>query len=292
MKGIVIMNARPNGEKFYRQSERIAGALRRLGAETEIVLNGSVPAVVGAKLPTEKKTADFAVYLDKDKYLGRILEGAGIRLFNRAAAVESCDDKLLTYLAVKPCGLPFPECIPAPLCYTPAAKADRKFLSEVAERLTFPLVVKKSFGSFGNGVRLVHGMDELVRTDEEFLYEPHFYQRFVAESSGRDFRVIVIGGKAVAAMKRRAKEGEFRSNAELGAECVKAEPPKEYLRLAERAAEVLNLDYCGVDLLEGKDGPLLCEVNSNAFFEAIERATGTDVAALYAEHILHALRGR
>ena len=52
MKGIVIMNARPNGEKFYRQSERIAGALRRLGAETEIVLNGSVPAVVDAKLPT------------------------------------------------------------------------------------------------------------------------------------------------------------------------------------------------------------------------------------------------
>ena len=73
---------------------------------------------------------------------------------------------------------------------------------------------------------------------------------------------------------------------------MKAEPPEEYLRLAERAAEVLNLDYCGVDLLEGKDGPLLCEVNSNAFFEAIERATGTDVAALYAEHILRTLRGR
>ena len=115
MKGIVIMNARPNGEKFYRQSERIAGALCRLGAETEIVLNGSVPAIVGAKRPTEKKTADFAVYLDKDKYLGRILEGAGIRLFNRAAAVEVCDDKLLTCLAVALDGLPFPDCIPAPL---------------------------------------------------------------------------------------------------------------------------------------------------------------------------------
>lgn len=59
-------------------------------------------------------------------------------------------------------------------------------------------------------------MAELVETDSEFLFRPHFYQRFVAESAGRDIRIVVIGGKAVAAMERLAKGGEFRSNAELG----------------------------------------------------------------------------
>ena len=96
---------------------------------------------------------------------------------------------------------------------------------------------------------------------------------------------MVIGGKAVAAMRRVAKEGEFRSNIELGGVGEKAELTSLLSLAAEGCAKALGLDYCGVDLLKTKDGYAVCEVNSNAFFEGLEAATGVDIAAAYAEYI-------
>lgn len=288
MKGLVVINAYPNGAKFLRQGERIASALRSLGITTDVKRNGEVVAWIDGKGTIDSDVVreyDFAVYLDKDKYLGRMLEACGLRLFNSAEAVEYCDDKLLTYLRLKDVNLPLADSVPAPLCYTPNAKPDEKFLDFVAEKLGFPLVVKKSYGSFGAGVQLVHGMPELKKIEQELLYEPHFYQRYIEESCGRDIRVIVVGGKALAAMERVAQKGEFRSNVELGGVGRRIDLGETYRVVAERAAKALGLDYCGVDLLETKAGPALCEVNSNAFFEGLEKTTGVDVAAAYAEHI-------
>lgn len=289
MKGLIIINAYPNGEKFYRQAERIAKELNVLGVTTDILRNGQVYAKISedGSVETSVKGYGFAVYLDKDKYLGRTLESCGLRLFNSAQAVETCDDKMLTYLALRKAGVLLAESIPAPLCYTPGAKPDETYLKKVADELGFPLVVKKSYGSFGAGVKLVHGMPELIGAAQEFLYVPHFYQRYVAESAGRDIRVILIGGRAVAAMERRAQSGEFRSNVELGGRGFKIDLPAEYAQTAERAAKALKLEYCGVDLLESEKGAVVCEVNSNAFFEGLEAATGVNVAKLYAEYIVN-----
>ncbi|MBQ8295514.1 MAG: RimK family alpha-L-glutamate ligase [Clostridia bacterium] len=292
MKGVIIINAYPNGEKFLRQGERIAEELHALGVEADVLKNGEATATVDergqarARLP---KPYNFVVYLDKDKYLGRMLEKSGYRLFNSAQAVESCDDKMLTYLALSGGGVRLAKSVAAPLCYTPNAKADEIFLRFVAEELGFPLVAKKSYGSFGAGVQLVHGMPELKKIAQEWLYVPHFYQQYIAASAGKDVRVIVIGGKAVAAMERVAQKGEFRSNIELGGEGRKIDLSEAYRKAAEQAAQTLGLDYCGVDLLETDEGPLVCEVNSNAFFEGLEKTTGYNVAKAYACHILQSL---
>lgn len=293
MQGLIIINAYPNGEKFYRQAERIGAELQSLGVKTDIYRNGEVSAKlrstgdVSALLP---KKYDFAVYLDKDKYLGKMLERTGLRLFNSASAVETCDDKLCTYLALQNANVSIAESIPAPLCYTPNAKADETFLTTVADQLGFPLVMKTSYGSFGAGVQLVTGMPELIETEQNNLYCPHFYQRYIAEASGRDIRVIVIGGKAVAAMERVAQEGEFRSNIELGGRGRAIALSPKISSVAERAAQALALDYCGVDVLLSKDGALICEVNSNAFFEGLESATGVNVAKKYAEYVVERVK--
>ncbi len=294
MQGIVLINGYPNGEKFIRQGERIAEELCSLGVDTRVFRNGEIYAVLTAEggvrcnLPAD---CQFVVYLDKDKYLGRALEKCGVRLFNGAESVELCDDKLRTYQALLGSGLRVVNSIPAPLCYTKDAKFNEDFLRRVGEELGFPLVAKKSYGSFGEGVQLVPGYAELLALEEKWLYTPHFYQQYIAESSGRDIRVIVIGGKAVAAMERVAQEGEFRSNVELGGVGRKVDLTEEYRRAAEGAAKALQLDYCGVDLLESADGATVCEVNSNAFFEGLERATGANVARLYAEYIKNAVLG-
>lgn len=286
------MNAYPNGEKFYRQSRRIAEEFKGIGIEAEIRRTSEIDAAIRFDGRAEVSGGfDFAVYLDKDKYLGRILEKAGMRLFNSSEAVERCDDKMLTYLALSDSGIEIPESVSAPLCYTPSVHPDESFLSRTAARLGFPLVAKKSFGSFGKDVRLIRTMDELRTTEKDFLYCPHFYQRYIAESAGRDIRVIVIGGRAVAAMERRAQKGEFRSNIELGGHGVCVGLTESFRLAAEKAAEALQLDYCGVDLLEAGSKPVLCEVNSNAFFEGMEAATGMNIARLYAEHIFRTVNG-
>ena len=294
MQGVVIINAYPNGEKFIRQGERIAQELRLLGVETDVLRNGEIGVCIdesGRAQVNMPKAYDFAVYLDKDKYLGKLLESKGLRLFNSASAVENCDDKMLTYLALLNQNVCVAKSIPAPLCYTRDAKVEEKFLSYVAETLGFPLVAKKSFGSFGMGVRLIHGMPELRECAQNFLYEPHFFQQYVQTSKGRDVRVIVIGGKAIAAMERRAQEGEFRSNIELGGEGHKIELSSAQRQTAEKAAQALGLDYCGVDILYGEQ-PIVCEVNSNAFFEGLEQTTGCNVAASYADYILKTMQKR
>lgn len=293
MRGLVIINGYADGKKFYAQGERLRESLNNLGVETDLFRNGEVYTIFqndGAAEFSAEKKYDFCVYLDKDKYLGRMLEGMGLRLFNSAQAVELCDDKMTTYLALKKSGLRFPKTISAPLCYTQGAKPNVIFLENIGQELGFPLVVKKSYSSFGMGVHLVHGMPELKKIAQELLYDAHFFQEYVEESKGRDIRVIVVGGKALGGMERIAKGDEFRSNIELGGTGRKIELKKEYAKAAEKAASALQLDYCGVDLLETQNGPMICEVNSNAFFEGFEAALGIDVAAEYAKYIVSVMK--
>ena len=122
-----------------------------------------------------------------------------------------------------------------------------------------------------------------------FLFALTTGAKFIEAGSCK--RVIVVGGRAVGAMRRIA-QGDFRSNAELGGRAESVSPDGEAVRIAERAAALLGLDYCGVDLLPTADGYLLCEVNSNAFFGTFERVTGINVAARYAEHIIAAMSAR
>ena len=289
MKGLIIINAYPNGEKFYRQAERIQTEIVAFGCQTDVIKNGEIFATINGDAKSCVSLSEnyaFAVYLDKDKYLGKALEKQGLRLFNSASAVEICDDKTLTYFALENAGVQVVKTIPAPLCYTPNATVNAVFLQGVVNELSFPIVVKKSYGSFGAGVCLARNMQELEKLANECMREPHCYQEFIQESSGCDIRVIVIGGKAIAAMERVAKDGEFRSNIELGGVGKRIELTKEYALAAERAAKALGLDYCGVDLLQSKRGALVCEVNSNAFFEGLEKTTGVNVAKKYAKYIL------
>lgn len=290
MRGVVIINGYPTEKKFFTQGEKIQNALCALGVETDLIQNGDVYACVqedgGVRVELPKRY-DFAVYLDKDKYLGYALERAGLRLFNCARSVELCDDKASTYLALRGKGIRLAKMIPSPLCYNKTATVNERFLQKVADELGFPLVVKTSYGSFGAGVHLVHGMPELREIAQKLLHTPHFFQAYIESSKGRDIRVIVVGGKVLGGMERHAQEGEFRSNIELGGTGSAVELDERYIQTAEHVANVLGLDYCGVDLLEGEDGPVLCEVNSNAFFEGFERATGIDVADAYAKHIIN-----
>lgn len=290
MKGIVLLNAYTKSAGANRQASRIAEELNALGVQTEMRLNGAFDADIFSSRVRLAQKPDFVVYLDKDKYLSRLWEKEGVRLFNSAEGVEVCDDKMLTYIALANGGVAIPDTLPAPLCYYPDARVREEYCRVVEERLGYPLVVKKSFGSWGMDVNLIQSFAELTKIAEEYKLFPHLYQKYIAAKRGEDTRVLVIGGKAVAAMRRR-NDGDFRSNIELGGRGYPAEITKSYREISERAARLLSLDYCGIDLLEGEDGaPVVCEVNSNAFFNEAEKVTGVNVAGAYAAHIVREMK--
>lgn len=271
-KGFIVVNAYTESLHELNQPNRLKSELEELGIEMKIVRNS--PAVL-------QESGDFCIFLDKDKYTALGLEKR-MRLFNRAKAIEICDDKMLTCLALD--GFPMPKTIPSLLCYTPKSPVSKELLDNIEKELGFPVVVKECFGSLGMQVYLVRNGEELHEISERLKLKPHLYQKFIEESSGRDLRVIVVGGRVIAAMKR-VSETDFRSNAELGGRGEPFEPDAAARELCEKIANRLELDYCGIDLLFGEDGYLVCEVNSNAFFGTIEKTSKINVAKAYAEYI-------
>lgn len=289
-KGVIITNAFYKSAGQQHKVDRCCDELTALGINVTHITAVSCGYVDG-KAVAEIPDCDFVLYLDKDRHVAHLLEQAGYRLFNSALSMQICDDKMATYLALCNQGVKMPKTISAPLNYT-ADNYGEEFIGQLCEKISFPVVVKKCYGSFGGGVFLAHDRKQLQSLYEELRYEPLLFQEYVACSSGRDTRVIVIGGKTVAAMER-VNEHDFRSNIEQGAVGYPVDLPETYRVMAEKCAKLLKLDYCGVDILHGENGePILCEINSNAYFEGIEKVTGVNVAAAYSKYIFDEIYGK
>lgn len=150
-----------------------------------------------------------------------------------------------------------------------------------------PLIVKLARGSLGVGVVLAETKSAARAIIQAFLSQKVnvLIQEYVAEAAGSDLRVFVVDGQVVAAMKRSGPEGEFRSNVHLGGKTEVAKVTNKERNLAIRAAQAMNLQIAGVDILRSKRGPLVMEVNSFPMLEGIEEATGIDIAGQIIEHI-------
>lgn len=151
-----------------------------------------------------------------------------------------------------------------------------------------PVVIKLLEGTQGIGVILADSASvakSIIEVLQGAANQNVLIQEFVKESRGRDIRAFVVGNRVVAAMRRVAQGDEFRSNVHRGgiAEPVQLEP--EFERTAIHAAQIMGLRVAGVDMLEGKDGPKLMEINSSPGLEGIEGATGIDVAGSIIELI-------
>jgi ribosomal protein S6--L-glutamate ligase len=150
-----------------------------------------------------------------------------------------------------------------------------------------PVVIKLLEGTQGVGVILApdRKVAEAVIETLQSAKQNVLIQRFVAESKGRDVRALVVGDRVVAAMRRVAKGDEFRSNIHRGGSTEVVELDAAATELAVRSAQIMGLRVAGVDMLEGKDGPLVMEVNSSPGLQGIEAATGLDVAGAIVDYI-------
>ncbi|MGE4232413.1 MAG: RimK family alpha-L-glutamate ligase [Bacteriovoracia bacterium] len=208
----------------------------------------------------------------------RQLEAMRIPVINPSFAIAQSRDKLhcLQVLAKK--GFQVPN--------TVLMRGTKWFRSALRWVHGTPAVVKLLEGTQGVGVMIVESptsaesvLDAMWRLEQDVIL-----QQFISESAGRDIRAFVIGDKVVAAMRRSAKDGDFRSNIHRGGEGEIIHLKEPFKKAAIGAAKAVGLTVAGVDMLESLTGPRIIEINSSPGFEGIEAATGMNIAKLIIQH--------
>ena len=276
MKGWLIVNGFLHSNKYGELYALLQNAAEKRGITLGLKTGDGIFLDVqtdGQLFPLP----DFVLFWDKDVTLAKRLETLGVPLFNSARAVEVCDRKTLTALALAQAGVPAPKTILAPKTFEGIGYTRLDFLDSAENALGYPMVLKEDCGSFGKQVYLASNRAEAETIIAGLGHKEFIMQEFIAESSGRDLRVNVVGGRAVSAMLRENSE-DFRSNISSGGSGKAYQPSALQAELAVRAATACGLDFAGVDLLFGKDGPLVCEVNSNPHFKSTLDCTGQDLS--------------
>ncbi|MBO4562422.1 MAG: RimK family alpha-L-glutamate ligase [Clostridia bacterium] len=294
LSGWLVVNRFLNTGKFTDLSARFEAAAEKFGVKLRLLTNDELLPCMGAPeyedparfdiLPAERP--DFVLFYDKDVRLAEQLERRGLRLFNNARAIELCDDKSLMHLCLDS-AVPMPRTYCAPFTYENIGYNDTLFLEKLFGTLGSPLVIKEVFGSFGQQVYLASTPEDAAEILKKVGGKRLIFQEFIKESFGRDLRLNVVGNRVIAAMYRYNEHGDFRANISNGGSMKPHTPSAAEEALALKAAELMGLDFCGVDLLFGRDGePILCEVNSNAHFKSIYDCTGVNAADEIMAHIV------
>ncbi|MCD6414782.1 MAG: RimK family alpha-L-glutamate ligase [Candidatus Diapherotrites archaeon] len=199
-----------------------------------------------------------------------ILVDAGVYSPIQPDAIPIAKNKFYTLKIMAEAGLPTPKSV---LMTSP------NIVQDVVEYFDFPVVVKLLGGMGGKGVMLVSNksdfapiIDAMARLNqvvavEEFLKNP-----------GEDHRLFVIGDQVSASMKRKCvKEGEFRANITIGGKPEKYKPTPEEEEIALKAANVIGMEICGVDLIPSENGPVLIEINDGPSLKGISTVTKFDL---------------
>lgn len=284
MNGLIIVN-QEIGHNAYKIA-RLKEEFEKKNIPLEVVVNdGTLGCIKNNDVCVYLPKADFVFYFDKDIYLARLLEKAGYRLFNKPDFIKLCDDKMLTFIECANKGIKMPLTIAGPLVYYGLKKEHLDFLLKVEKQLGFPMVVKKVYGSLGEGVYLVSSHEQLVTLYSSICRNPILFQKYVSSSPGKSIRVLIIDGKVFGSFIRKNVQ-DFRSNFGTTAGSEKLENSEKYAFFAEKIAKLLHIEYAGIDLLDNGEEPILCEINSNAFFEEFEHITGLNVAKAICEMVI------
>lgn len=293
MNGIIVVNFEQGNVSFeiFNKINRLKEEFELLNVEIEVVYNNGTLAVIeNGEIKTSIKKCDFVIYLDKDEYLAKLLTKVGYRLFPRADFIAICDDKMLTHLALSNNNIPMPKTYAGPLIYYSDKMKDFSFIDELEKKIGYPLVIKPVHGSLGKDIKLVNSREIFVEKFKEIAHLPLIFQEYVGAQYGRSVRVIIIDRQILGAYSRVNKM-DFRSNFGPTASSEPFVLDDAFRALSLKIANLLDIEYAGIDFLFGEGGePILCEINSNAFFSEFEKITKINVAGAFAAMIVNKVK--
>jgi ribosomal protein S6--L-glutamate ligase len=209
----------------------------------------------------------------------RHMESMGMYTLNESIAISRSRDKFRALQLLARKGIPLPR---TSFALSPDDTEDLIRMVGGA-----PLVIKLLEGTQGKGVILADSHQSAVSIINAFkeMATNILVQEFIEESRGTDIRCFVINDKVVAAIKRQAKEGEFRANFHQGGKALKVKLSPQERAIAVAAARTMGLKVAGVDLIRSNHGPLVLEINSSPGLEGIEKATHINIAGKIIQYI-------
>jgi ribosomal protein S6--L-glutamate ligase len=244
--------------------------------ELQLVVRSGAPSLMLGGTPLQR--ADVAIprigtsISNYGLTVVRHFELMGVPVLNEARAIARSRDKLraLQLLTANRIQVPVTVCARSPA----SIKSALQLVGGC------PAIVKLQQGSQGIGTMIAETPQAVMSLLETFwaMGQDIILQEYIRESKGRDVRAIVVGGKVVAAMRRTARAGEFRSNLHRGGVAMGLELKPNYRQAAIKATRVTGLAVAGVDIVETRSGPKILEINSSPGLEGIERASAVDVA--------------
>ncbi|MBT4804883.1 RimK family alpha-L-glutamate ligase [Candidatus Woesearchaeota archaeon] len=208
--------------------------------------------------------------------IANLLEGKVPYMPIAGSAFTIVHNKLLTHLALQQHNIPMPK------TYVSSTVEAAK---ELLDKVNYPIVMKFPEGTQGKGVMFADSkssaaslLDALVALNQPFIIQEYI------ETGGTDVRALVVGGKVVAAMKRKAQKEDKRSNIHAGGTGESVELTRELINIALDTAKALKVDVCGVDILESPLGPLVIEANISPGLQGLSKAVSVDVPNEIARH--------
>lgn len=282
MKGYLLVNNFKEDNKFVTLYKFLKDSFFKNGIELEIVRAKDFSMEIDFKLLNKP---DFVLFWDKDTYLCSLFERENIPTFNSSYSIYYSDNKILMYDLLKRNNIRIPRTFFAPKTFEGLNRNIHEFAYKIMEQLSYPVVIKEAYGSFGEQVYLINNKDELDKKIDELNYKDFLIQEYISSSKGKDVRINIVDHKFICAIKRENKN-DFRSNISSGGEATNYVPNKKFIDLAIEVSKIFKFDFCGVDIMFLENGdPIICEVNSSPQFVSTYNATNINLADYIAKMI-------
>lgn len=218
-------------------------------------------------------------YANLLRSIAALLEGKVPYMPLTAQSFTTVHDKLLTHLTLQQYNIPMPRTY---ISSTIEAAKD------LLKRVSYPIVMKFPQGTQGKGVMFADSLSSASSLLDALgvLNQPFIIQEYV-ETGGSDIRALVVGDRVVAAMRRIAQTEEKRANIHAGGKGVPVDLTQEAVMIALKTAKALNVEVCGVDILEGFGGPLVIEANISPGLQGLSQVVTIDIADEIARYLFY-----
>lgn len=281
-KAIVVYNFTQDESKFTAQIDLFVRAFARIHIDLISTSNANIEETL-----KKYRNIAFILFYDKDIRLAYDLESRGYAVYNNSEAIRLCDDKGLTYVALKKSKIPVPKTIVLPDSLGKNLSLYLEFITPLVSQLAYPFILKERVGSFGDQVYMVNNKEELIGRLQILGNKPLLIQEYIAHACGKDYRAFVVGNRYVV-VAQRVNFHDFRSNVNQGG-VMSLYDGSQYAKirkLALKSAKAVGAKFAGVDIIfDEKRHPLVLEVNSNARTGNISEATKQDVTLKIAKFI-------